>query len=93
MKLQVTGGPEDRTANERKREVRNENVEGRKQGERKVNRQENEEEERLRAMFLKCRPSTELQNDQLGANGVFGGGGRQRDGVGQWTEGHILKEK
>ena len=45
MKLQVTAGPEERTANERKREVRNENVEGGKQGDRKVNRQEEEEEE------------------------------------------------
>lgn len=41
MKLQVTEGPEENTANERKR---NENVEGGKQRERMVNRQEDEEE-------------------------------------------------
>lgn len=58
---------------QRKRlQVRNENIEGGKQGGKKVNRHEDEEEEWLRAMLLKCRPSTEFQSGRCRANGLFG---------------------
>lgn len=49
----------------------------------RLNNKEDEEEEWLKVMFLKCHSSFQLQSSEHGTNGLFEG--KLRNGMGEWT--------